>query len=129
MPDRSPMASHRASAGFLMVEALIALAIVAIMAGVVFETVWQMGGAAARSGDQRAALLLARSVLAASTVDSPVAPIAARGRDGALSWAVSIQNWNGENDGGLTLREVRVTITDARSGVVLARLDGMKGSS
>lgn len=111
-----------------MVEALIALAIVALMAGVVFETVWQMGETAARSGEQRMALLLARSILAANTIDSPVSPVSAQGQDGPLAWTVSAHNWSGETEGGLTLRDIHVVVTDARSGTVLASLDGMRGT-
>ncbi|MCH7629305.1 MAG: type II secretion system protein [Proteobacteria bacterium] len=112
-------------AGFLMVEALIALAIVALMAGVVFETVWQMGQTAARGGQQREAILLARSIMAAASVDTPAPAIAPSGRDGAMTWTIA-SNAYGEGGAGRPLRELHVVVRDADAGVVLARLDSLK---
>ncbi len=118
-------APNREDAGFLMVEALIALAIVALMAGVVFETVWQMGQTAARGGQQREAILLARSVMAAASVDTPAPAIAASGRDGGLDWTISSAAY-GESGSGRPLRELHVIVREAGAGTVLARLDSLK---
>lgn len=120
-----PKAPPHDDAGFLMVEALIALAIVALMAGVVFETVWQMGQTAARGGQQREAILLARSVMAAASVDTPAPPIAPSGRDGAMTWTIA-SNAYGEGDIGRSLRELHVEVRDVAAGTVLARLDSLK---
>jgi Tfp pilus assembly protein FimT len=112
--------------GFLMVEALVALAIAALMAALVFDTVWQMGRTAAAAAQQRQALLLARSVLAAASVPGPGSAIAPRGADGRLAWTVSREGYAGEAADGLALETVRVAVSDAATGKVLARLTTLK---
>ncbi len=112
--------------GFLMVEALVALAIAALMAALVFDTVWQMGRTAAAAAEQRQALLLARSVLAAASVPGPALAIAPRGADGRLAWTVSSEGYAGEPADGLALETVRVAVSDTATGKVLARLSTLK---
>lgn len=112
--------------GFLMVEALVALAIAALMAALVFDTVWQMGRTAAAAAQQRQALLLARSVLAAASVPGSGSAIAPRGADGRLAWTVSREGFAGEAADGLALETVRVAVSDAATGKVLARLTTLK---
>lgn len=112
--------------GFLLVEALVALAIAALMAALVFDSVWQMGRTATIAAEQRQALLLARSVLAAASVPGPGSPIAARGRDGRLAWAVRTEPFGGAAADGLPLQTVSVAVSDAATGRVLARLTSLK---
>lgn len=112
--------------GFLLVEALVALAIAALMAALVYDTVWQMGRTAAVAADQRQALLLARSVLAAASVPGPGSPIPARGTDGRLAWAITSEAYTEAAADGLALRTVRVEVSDAASGRTLARLTSLK---
>lgn len=112
--------------GFLMVEALVALAIAALMAALVFDTVWQMGRTATAAAEQRQALLLARSVLAAESVPGASTPIAPRGSDGRLAWAISSEAYSGDTAGGFVLATVSVAISDAKTGRVLARLTTLK---
>lgn len=124
-PDRSP-----GDRGFLLVEALVALAIVALMAALVFDTVWQMGKTAVVASEKRQALLLAQSVLAAAIVPGPVMPISPRGTEGPLAWQVAseafgVSNASGAGD-GLPLETVRVAITDAATGRVLVQLETLK---
>ena len=111
----------------MLVEALVALAIVAMMAGLVFETIAQLGDTAARAADRREATLLARSVMAAATLDARVPAIAAAGSDSGLNWQISTQPYSSE--GGLALRKVTVTIVRPADGAVLARLDGLRTGS
>lgn len=112
--------------GFLMVEALVALAIAALMAALVFDTVWQMGRTATAAAEQRQALLLARSVLSAASVPGPHTPIAARGADGRLVWTITRQPYAGDAADGLPLETVSVAVSEAASGRVLARLTSLK---
>lgn len=109
--------------GFLMVEALVALAIAALMAALVFDSVWQMGRTASAAAERRQALLLAQSVLAAASVPGPISPIAARGADGRLSWAIASE---GDAADGLPLETVSVAVSDAATGRVLARLSTLR---
>lgn len=112
--------------GFLMVEALVALAIAALMAALVFDTVWQMGRTDAAASEQRQALLLARSVLAAESVPGAGSAIAPRGADGRLAWSLSSEAYSGDTAGGFPLETVSVAISDAKTGRVLARLTTLK---
>ncbi len=111
-----------------MIEALVALAIVAVMAGLVFTTVSQTSHAARIIADRRAAVLLARSVLAAATVDTATAPVPARGTDGPLAWSVTRDNYEGAGGGVTRLEQVVVTISLRSDGKMLTRLAGIKVS-
>lgn len=111
-------------AGFLLVEALVALAIIAVMSTLVFTTVVQSAHTAATINQRREAMLLARSVLAAATIDSATNAIPEHGSDGAFDWQITTQSHSGE--GGLQLSDVSVRIIDRASGRDLARLDGLK---
>lgn len=116
--------------GFLLVEALVALAIVALMAALVFDTVWQMGKTAVTASEKRQALLLAQSVLAAASVVAPASgsasPIAQRGTDGVLAWQLASEPYADAAADGLPLLAVRATISDAATGRVLVRLETLK---
>lgn len=124
VPDPRRFPAH--SRGFLLVEALVALAIVAMMAGLVFETTWQMARTAAQTDDRRQALLLARSVLAAASVTGQVPAIPASGSDNGLAWQVRLEPFNGVEQPGVPLQQVHVVISDAAHGTRLAALDGLR---
>jgi hypothetical protein len=104
----------------------VALAIAALMAALVFDSVWQMGRTAAAAAEQRQALLLARSVLAAASVPGVTAPIAPRGADGRLAWAVAREGYAGEAADGVPLETVSVAVSDVATGRVLARLTTLR---
>ena len=112
--------------GFLLVEALVALAIAALMAALVFDTVWQMGKTAVTASEKRQALLLAQSVLAAASVPTPASPIGQRGTDGTLAWQLDSEPFADAAGDGLALLTVRVAISDAATGRVLMRLETLK---
>lgn len=112
--------------GFLMAEALVALAIAALMAALVFDAVWQMGRTATAAAQQRQALLLARSVLAAASVPGASSPIAPSGVDGRLAWTIVQEPYAGGPADGVPLETVSVSIRDAATGRVLARLSSLK---
>jgi len=120
-PDRP----HR-ERGFLLVEALVALAIAALMAALVFDSVWQMGKTAVVASEKRQALLLAQSVLAAASVPGSFAPIAPRGTDGPLAWQIANEPFGDAAADGLPLTRVRIVIADAATGRVLAQLETLK---
>ncbi|MEI6643481.1 MAG: prepilin-type N-terminal cleavage/methylation domain-containing protein [Novosphingobium sp.] len=112
--------------GFLMVEALVALAIAALMAALMFDSVWQMGRTSVAAAEQRQALLLARSVLAAASLPGTASPIAPRGADSGLAWQISSESYSGDAADGVPLETVSVAVSDAATGRVLARLTTLK---
>ena len=122
MPEQRP---HPA-AGYLLIEALIALAIVAVMASLLFTTRLQTSQAALLVGDRRQAVLLARSVMAAATVESSIAPISERGNEGPFDWSVTRSSFGGSS--AVRLQQVVVTITRRSDGRQLARLAGVEAS-
>lgn len=123
MPD---LRAH-SSAGYLLIEALVALAIVAVMASLLFGTVIQTSQAALVVGDRREAVLLARSVLAAATAQTPIPPIPDQGTDGPFSWTISRDTFSGAG-GEIRLEQVVVTISRRSDGRLLARLAGADAS-
>lgn len=125
MPAPRTNASGR-DRGFLLIEALVALAIVALMATLVFDTVWQMGKTATVASEKRQALLLAQSVLSAASVPGSATPISARGTDGTYAWQLAAEPYAPGESGGVPLETIAVTITDAATGRVLAQLQTLK---
>lgn len=108
--------------GFLLLEALIAFAIIAMMSTLVYLTVAQVGQAAGRVVERRSALLLARSVLAATSIDSRARAISSSGTDGNLVWSIATETYRTDETGSTALHKITVTITDRTGGHQLARL-------
>ena len=121
-PDRKPDPRN----GFMLIEALIALAIVAVMAAMVYDVVVTYGRTSAMAGTRRQATLLARSIMASASVNSPFPPVPATGMDNGLAWKVSSEPYQSGGDGGLPLRTITVSITQNGSNSVLVRLDSLK---
>lgn len=122
-----PELRDQSSAGYLLIEALVALAIVAVMASLLFGTVIQTSQAALLVGDRRQAVLLARSVLAAATVETGIPPIPEAGTDGPFAWSINRNGFNGAG-GSIRLQQVVVTISRRSDGRLLARLAGADAS-
>jgi type II secretory pathway pseudopilin PulG len=114
-----------AESGFLLIEALIAFAIVAMMSALVYGTVAQVSHAATTLVERRSALLLARSVLAAATISSRARAISPTGVDGDLVWSISAEGYQAAEAEATPLRQVTVTITDRSGRRQLARLTGL----
>ncbi|MFM9937322.1 MAG: type II secretion system protein J [Novosphingobium sp.] len=116
---REPRSDER---GFLLVEALFSFAIVAMMSALVYVTVAQASHAATTLVERRSALLLARSVLAAATVNSQSRAISPTGVEGDLVWSISAEGYQGAEVEAIPLRKVTVTVTDRSGRKRLARL-------
>lgn len=107
-------------AGFSLIETLVALTVIAAMAGLLFEAIATNARAAGRLEQKREAILLARSLLAQATVvaSGDLAP-AGRWRD--LAWRTQRQTAErNARDEGATLENVRIEVTDAATGRPLA---------
>lgn len=101
----------RGARGFSLVETLVALAIVAAMAGVVFAAIGANARAAGAMRQRRAAILLAQSLLAQATIAAGPYRLGERGRWGAMSWRASVRRaGQGARDGGPALEEVAIEV-------------------
>ena len=110
--------------GSVLVDALVAIGVIAITLAFAGETV---GGAALRTkaGEQtRLAGLEARSRLAEVGADIPLSVGQASGEDGDLIWAVDIEPAPGAS-GSVSLLDVTVTVA-ARGGPNLAKLHSLR---
>ncbi len=76
--------------GSILIEALVAVAIVAAMAGLWFNTLAQGAAAERATADRRTALLVARSQLATVGVYTAAAPGVTSGRDAGMAWRIDI---------------------------------------
>ena len=75
----------------MVVEAMVAVLIVALMAGLWFET---LGSAARRQrggADRRMAMLVAQSQLATVGVLNAVIPGSVTGQDGEFAWRIAVE--------------------------------------
>lgn len=110
--------------GYALVEAVVALAIVAAILGVTFQTMAMSRGAIAGAQARRVAMLEARSLTAQLGATLPLVPGTAEGQTGALSWRVDIYSV-GSREIQAPLHHAVVTVTDGNARV-LARLETLR---
>lgn len=107
MTDR---ARESGETGHVLVEALIAVLIVAGMTGLLFDTLSAQARAARQLDERRAAVLVARSRLAAALAGEAMAD---EGETDGLHWSLSIEPYDsGARSGPLELSLVRVEVTE-----------------
>lgn len=98
-------------AGFTLLEALVAFAVLALCLGVAMQIFGQGAHAAARGRDYGLAVWIAESRLAQATAHSDVV---SRGREGAYTWEVRIAPYvetaPAPQDTPLPLEQVRVRV-------------------
>ena len=107
-------------AGFALLETMIALAIMAVMAGLTFLTISTNAQVVRDVALRRRAALVAQSVLDRTVAAGPDAP--REGRDAGLIWTAAVTPYGGDGvlHGGVSL--VTVTVTDGRVERPLIRL-------
>lgn len=101
--------------GSILVETLAALLILAVMAGLWFQTI---GGVAQReraAAERQSAMLVAASALATVGVLEAVSPGTRTGSSNGYAWAIDI-----ERAGTGNLARVTVTVRDAHGGTLAA---------
>lgn len=115
------MTATRAEAGFSLVETLVALAVIAAMAGMAFQTMGSAAQAGATLAQRREAMLLAQSLLAQAGVRAAAARLADRGRWNDLVWRIERRAAPANaRDSGPGLEAMRIEIADAATGRRLA---------
>jgi hypothetical protein len=77
--------------GSILIEALVAVLIVAAVTGLWFETVARVAGQHERAADRRTAMLVAQSQLATVGVLNVVVPGETRGRNADFDWRIAIE--------------------------------------
>lgn len=111
LPEVPGPRRRHAETGAVLVEALIAILIVAAMAGLWFETVAGNARQQQALADRRLAMLVARSQLATVGVLSAIAPGETTGSDAGFDWKITIEG-GGEAPRGARLVTVTVTRPD-----------------
>lgn len=104
------MTDRGGEAGSMVVEALVAVLIIAMMSGLWFETLGSSARQQRALTDRRMAMLVAQSQLATLGPAVPEIGGSSNGQDGGLRWQINQQPY-GEAGPGLNL--VTVTVTDA----------------
>jgi type II secretory pathway component PulJ len=87
---RNPDSPSPASAGFMLLEALVATAVAAVLLAVLmqaFSSVWRSIGAVR---EETEAMLVARAVIEASTPRHNLAPMSQEGVTGRYTWTVGV---------------------------------------
>lgn len=113
--------------GFALVEAMVALAIVAMMSVLFFQTL--AGSAAAAKGIEarRMAVLVAQSQLAAAQAGA-VGPDD-EGDSAGLHWSLGVEPWEqGARSGGLPLERLRVSVSAVGSSRPVVVLESLRST-
>lgn len=85
--------------GSVLVEALVAILIVVAMSGLWFDALGSSARQQADLADRRAALLVARSQLAAAGVVDPLIPGETSGSDAGFVWRVAVAPFPAAGEG------------------------------
>ena len=108
---------YEQSAGFTLLEVMIALAILAIGLGYVYHAISEGFAWIDQSRDQRTGLALAQSVMARSGFDIPLQNGRNSGQEGAFTWHLEVEAQNSQlQNSGLAVSLVTVTIEWSRLG-------------
>lgn len=110
--------------GYALVEAIVALAIVAAILGATFQTIAMARGAIAGAQERRIAMQQAQSLTAQLGATLPLVPGSSEGQNGALHWRVELSSVEGREIEAPLMRAV-VTVADDHAHV-LARLETMR---
>jgi type II secretory pathway pseudopilin PulG len=109
--------------GFGLVETLIAMAIVAAMTAMVFNTITLNARTIAAVTERRAAGLLATSALDMAIGGTEVAQ---SGQSGALRWRVDVEPYQPASSGIPALDLITVTVSPVASNRVVLRLRSLR---
>jgi general secretion pathway protein I len=105
-----------ADAGSVLVEAMVAVAIVAMMLAVTYRSVGDSVLRARSAEASRTAMMIAQSRLALAGVEIPLQPGETTGVEGAFTWRVSITPADGAPSAMGQLMSVTVSVRDKGPG-------------
>ena len=109
-------APHTAEAGFSVIEALVALAIIAAMTGSFFSVIALDASATQKAAEKRLAGQLAGSLLAQSQFTGTASALSDTGTQNGLTWRSETTAYGGNaRAGGPPVEMVRITIVGRSS--------------
>ena len=111
--------------GSVLAEAMIAVAVLALVTAVGFRSLAQSARAAHEAQEVRTATLIARSRLASVGADIPLEEGVVEGEDSGFNWRVTLAQSPAAASASGSLLRADVEVSDAR-GVVRARLASMR---
>jgi type II secretory pathway component PulJ len=111
------MSSVRREAGSALIEAMVAVAIIAMMLAVTYRVVGESVLRSRAAEASRTALMIAQSRLASVGADIPLSPGETTGVDGAYAWRIEIEPEPEEASDMGRLLAVTATVRDS-GGVV-----------
>ena len=109
---------RRREAGYALMDAMVALAILGVMLGLFFQVVQTTLAARRHAAESRRAVLVAESQLAVAQVRRD---LSASGQEGSMVCRTAVQPYAGQPN-GRGLEQVTVTVTDRASGRPLTAL-------
>lgn len=117
----------KAEDGFSLVEVLVSLAVIAVMTGLLFDTLTRNLRIGQEMARRREAVLLAQSLLAEAGVPPPGTGLKDVGRRGVLAWRID-RRTERENarDTRPRLQELRIQVSDADSGRLLTSVSTLR---
>lgn len=121
------MNTRSSESGFSVVEALVALAVIAAMASLLFEAISTNASAHAKITNKRQAILLAQSLLAQATISQGTGELPPSGQSDQFRWRVTHRMVsNGPRDAAVPLQEVKIDVTDRESGRFLVSVQTLR---
>lgn len=121
------MRARSSETGFSVVEALVALAVIAAMASLLFEAISTNARAHAKIIDKREAILFAQSLLAQATISQGAGELPSSGQSDRFRWHVSHRIISGgARDTAVPLQEVKIDVTDRESGQPLVSVQTLR---
>ena len=120
------MSPNMDSQGFVLVEALTAVALIAIMVAMVAGLIASNAQATGQIERRRHAFLIARSALDEAGAASSDAVLGRAGRDGIYSWTVAIEPYGAAVASAPPLERVSVIVSDRETRRPLARLQTLR---
>lgn len=121
------MSARSSETGFSVVEALVALAVIAAMASLLFEAISTNARAHSKITDKREAILLAQSLLAQATISRGAGELPPSGQSDRFRWKVTHRMISGGvRDTAVPLQEVKIEVADRGSGQPLVSVQTLR---
>lgn len=120
------MTPHTDAQGFVLVEALTAIALIAIMVAMIAGLIASNAQATGQIERRRQAILIARSALDEAGATSSGAALGRTGRDGPYSWTVAIEPYGAIASSAPPMERISVIVSDRETRRPLARLQTLR---